>query len=176
MRVRRIVHSLFVALSVISLDAFVAAAEAQSTPTMATDRMATPMMGAGRAAINTDESGLAIRGYDPVAYQTAMQPTRGLSSITASHAGATYQFASTENRDRFLADPARYVPAYGGYCAMGVAGGRKFDIDPMAFTIVEGRLYLNKDPRTRSMWMRDIPGNNTKADANWPAVMRQTGF
>lgn len=140
------------------------------------DQMAKPMMGMGRGAINTDAAGLAVQGYDVVAYQTAMQATRGVAQFTATHEGATYRFASAENRDRFLAEPARYVPAYGGYCAMGVAVNRKFDIDPMAFTIVDGRLYLNKDLGTRRAWMRDIPGNNAKADTNWPNVMRIAGF
>lgn len=140
------------------------------------DQMAKPMMGMGHGAVNTDANGLAVQGYDVVAYQTAMQPTRGAEQFTATHGGATYRFASAANRDRFMAEPARYLPAYGGYCAMGVAGGRKFDIDPSAFTVVEGRLYLNKDARTRTMWMRDIPGNNAKSDANWPAVMRISGF
>lgn len=140
------------------------------------DQMAKPMMGMGRGAINTDASGLALQGYDVVAYQTAMQPTRGSEEFTATHDGATYRFASAENRDRFRADPARYLPAYGGFCAMGVAVGRKFDVDPLAFTVVDGRLYLNKDLGTRRMWMRDISGNNVKADANWPTVQRIAGF
>lgn len=133
-------------------------------------------MGGGRGVLNTDADGLALKGYDPVAYQTAMQPMVGSPAFTAMHEGATYRFASAENRDRFVADPARYAPMYGGYCAMGVAGGRKFDIDPMAFTVVEGRLYMNKDLRTRRAWMRDIPGYNAKADANWPTVRALRGF
>lgn len=159
--------------------ATVSAAPADAQQAMrggARDQMDKPMMGMGRGAINTDANGLAVQGYDVVSYHTAAQPARGLEQFTATHEGATYRFASAENRDRFMAEPARYKPAYGGYCAMGVAANRKFDVDPMAFTIVEGRLYLNKDMGTRRAWMRDIPGNNSKADANWPNVMRLAGF
>lgn len=166
-----------VALASLSLAATAAQSSAQQAMGGGMqDQMAKPMMGMGHGAVNTDASGLAVQGYDVVAYQTVMQPTRGSEQYTATHGGATYRFASAENRDRFVAEPAKYVPAYGGYCAMGVAGGRKFDVDPTAYTVVEGRLFFNKDARTRTAWMRDIPGNNTKADANWPAVMRITGF
>ncbi len=133
-------------------------------------------LGLGRGPINTDTSGIALKGYDPVAYQTASQAMLGLDSLTAVHDGVTYRFASAANRALFIQDPTRYTPAYGGYCAMGVVGGRKFDIDPMAFTIVGGRLYMNKDMRTRTMWMRDIPGFIGRADTNWPRALSQMGF
>lgn len=172
---RRIFLAVFTAAVGAALS--VTSAQAQGTTSSgAHDAMAKPPMGQGRGAVNTDDAGLAVQGYDVVAYQTAMQATRGIPQFTATHDGATYRFASAENRDRFVADPARYIPAYGGYCAMGVAVNRKFDIDPLAFTLVEGRLYLNKDMGTRRAWMRDVPGNNMKADANWPQVMRLAGF
>lgn len=138
--------------------------------------MTKPMMGNGRGAVNTDANGLAVQGYDVVAYQTVGRPTRGSEQFTATHEGATYRFASAENRDRFVAEPERYAPAYGGYCAMGVALGQKIDISPTAYTVVDGRLYLNKNWLTSTRWRFDIPGNNRKSDANWPTVMRIPSF
>jgi YHS domain-containing protein len=149
---------------------------AQSSAPSASATPTSTAWGAGRGVVNTDDAGLALKGHDPVAYQLSMQATVGSPAITATHEGATYRFATVENRDRFVADPARYAPVYGGYCAMGVTGGRKFDIDPQAFTVVDGRLYMNKDMRTRAAWMRDIPGHNARADANWPRVQLQRGF
>ena len=119
---------------------------------------------------NADAQGLALKGYDPVAYFTLGQPTPGLRTITAVHAGVTYQFATDAHRTAFEAAPERYLPAYGGYCAMGMVGGRFFDIDPAAWRIEAGTLYLNKDPATQRMWLRDVPGNIRKADQRWPEV------
>lgn len=130
----------------------------------------------GRGAVNLNANGVILHGYDAVAYHTAGEPVMGSEEFTATHDGATYRFASAANRDTFLADPARYAPAYGGYCAMGVAVGQKYDVRPEAFRIVDGRLYMNKDLRTQRAWARDIPGNNDKADTNWPQVMRLPGF
>lgn len=120
---------------------------------------------------NTDAQGIALKGYDPVAYFTLGQPTPGLRTITAVHAGVTYRFASDAHRAVFEATPERYLPAYGGYCAMGMVGGRFFDIDPTAWRIEQGTLYLNKDPATQRLWLRDVPGNIRKADLRWPEVM-----
>jgi hypothetical protein len=125
------------------------------------------------AHVNTTADGIAIKGYDPVAYFTTQTPTPGLPSITAVVEGVTYRFATAANRDAFVAAPATYTPQYGGYCAMGMAGGRKFDIDPLAWRVEQGRLYLNKDPNTQRMWLRDVPGNIRKADERWPDVLRR---
>jgi YHS domain-containing protein len=120
---------------------------------------------------NTDAQGVALKGYDPVAYFTRGAPTPGSATITSTVNGVTYRFATEANRAAFQAAPEQYQPAYGGYCAMGMAGGRKFDIDPTAWRIEDGTLYLNKDPKTQQVWLRDVPGNIRKADAKWPAVI-----
>jgi len=103
------------------------------------------------SAINIDASGLALKGYDPVAYFPIGAPTLGKVQFTATHQGATYRFASTANRDTFTASPAQYAPAYGGFCAMGVALEKKLDVDPQAWRVVDGKLYLNvnKDVQKR---------------------------
>lgn len=114
--------------------------------------------------------GLAIKGYDPVAYFTDKRPVAGSGAFTAIHDGATFHFVSAANRDAFVADPAKYAPQYGGFCAYGTARGYKAGIDPAAFTIVDGRLYLNYDTEVRPTWAEDIPGYLKKADTAWPEV------
>ena len=119
---------------------------------------------------NVDSSGLALQGYDPVAYFTDKQPVRGKPEFTARHEGATYRFASAANRDAFATAPAKYAPQYGGYCAFGLASGYKAPVEPDAWTVVDGKLYLNYNRSVRSRWSTDIPGFIRKADANWPTV------
>ncbi len=117
---------------------------------------------------NTD--GLAIQGYDPVAYFTEGKPVYGKPEFTHDFAGATWQFASAANRDAFAAEPERYAPQYGGYCAWAVSQGYTASTDPSAWRIEDGKLYLNYSRSVQSRWARDIPGNITKADANWPGL------
>jgi len=123
-----------------------------------------------QAQSNLDASGLALKGYDPVAYFTEKKPQPGKPEFTARHEGATYRFASAANRDAFAAAPAKYAPQYGGYCAFGVASGYKAPIEPDAWTVVDGKLYLNYSQSVRSRWSRDVPGHIRSADANWPTV------
>lgn len=133
--------------------------------------LATPLLPAlSRAGkVNTFE-GLAIEGYDPVAYFTQDRAVEGSPDLAADHGGATYRFASAANRETFLADPKKYAPRYGGYCAYAMAQGALAPVDPHAFTVVDGRLYLNFSKSVRSTWQQDIPGNIEKADVNWPAL------
>jgi YHS domain-containing protein len=125
---------------------------------------------AAQAQDNVDASGLALKGYDPVAYFTEKKPLPGKPEFTAQHQGATYRFASAANRDAFVAAPARYAPQYGGYCAFGMASGYKAPIEPDAWTVVDGKLYLNYSQSVRSRWSRDVPGHIRSADANWPKL------
>lgn len=116
------------------------------------------------------QNGIALHGYDPVAYQTDNKPVKGNETYTAVFEGVTYRFANRTNMEKFKASPAAYAPAYGGYCAYGVAVGGKYDIDPAAFTVVKGTLYMNKNLSVRKKWLEDVPGNIEKADKNWPTV------
>lgn len=118
-------------------------------------------------SVNLDQAGVAINGYDPVAYFSDSAARKGSNELTATHAGATYRFSSSANRDAFVVDPERYVPAYGGFCAFGVSRGYKVNIDPQAFRVVNGRLYLNYSRSVQKEWLADIPGYITKADGNW---------
>ena len=126
--------------------------------------------GAQKAAVYADPDG-AIRGYDPVAYFTEGRPVKGSREFTHLWNGATWRFASAQNRDRFAAAPEKYAPRYGGYCAYGVANGYAVKIEPDAWSVVEGKLYLNYDRRVQASWKSDIPAYIRKADANWPGVL-----
>jgi YHS domain-containing protein len=121
-----------------------------------------------------EKNGVALRGYDPVAYFTAGQPTRGTSDYTAAYKGSTFHFSSQANRDAFVAEPAKYAPQYGGYCAYGAAGGYKAAIDPAAFSVVDGKLYLNYNGDVQNQWKKDVTGYIAKGDRNWPKVSLQT--
>jgi YHS domain-containing protein len=122
------------------------------------------------APVNAAKAGVAIQGYDPVAYFTVGKPTPGNAQFEHRWNGALWRFASAANRDTFAADPERYAPRYGGYCAYGVSQGYAVDIDPQAWTVVDGRLYLNYSLGVRGTWSKDIPGHIAKAEANWPGL------
>jgi YHS domain-containing protein len=114
---------------------------------------------------------VAIGGYDPVSYFDG-GPKKGDPKLTAAFKGAEYRFASAANLARFKANPAAFVPQYGGYCAWAVAGGYTAKGDPLAWKVVNGKLYLNYDATVQKRWAQDIPGNIAKGDRNWPAVVK----
>jgi len=122
------------------------------------------------SVLNLDAQSLAVKGYDVVAYFKDATPTLGKAEFSATHEGATYRFASAADRDAFKANPAKYAPQYGGFCAMGAAIGRKLDGDPTAWKIVGDKLYLNVDKDVQAKWLEDVPGNLIKANANWPVI------
>jgi YHS domain-containing protein len=123
------------------------------------------------AAVNVEASGAGLKGHDPLGYFTEGKPVEGQPTISAVHNGTMYYFASDANREAFIADPERYVPQYGGFCALAMSFGKKVDIDPNAWKIVEDKLYVQANPRATALWEKDISGNISKADGNWPAVM-----
>lgn len=146
---------------------------------------AAAMMIAGAAHAGpqyVDESKFAASGYDVVAYQSLEQSPVGQSQpeavpgnadITADYNGATWAFASEENRDTFLADPAQYAPQYDGHCAYGVAQGGKVPGNPNLWRIVDGKLYLNINPPVVGFWEEDIPGQINTAEGNWTGLESQ---
>ena len=113
---------------------------------------------------------LALHGYDAVAYFTEGQPVRGSDSLVHVHEGAAYRFSSEANLSAFEADPDRYAPQYGGFCAFGVSVGKKFDGDPHLWKIEDDRLYLNLNEEIYETFLEDIDGNISKADSNWPDI------
>jgi YHS domain-containing protein len=124
------------------------------------------------ADINTNSTNRAIGGYDAVAYFTDRQPTRGVEEFGHSYAGAIWLFASAEHRDQFAARPRRYAPQYGGYCAYAMAQGRRVRIDPQAWSIVRGKLYLNYSLQIRTAWNEDRGQHIETANENWTRLRR----
>ena len=123
-----------------------------------------------------DETGFAVSGYDVVAYrglaqspvgQAQPEGVKGVAGITADYNGATFAFASVENRDIFLSNPEHYAPQYDGHCAYGVSKGGKVPGNPNLWRIVDDKLYLNITKTVVGFWEEDIPGNITSSDQNW---------
>jgi YHS domain-containing protein len=118
-------------------------------------------------AVNATD-GLALKGYDPVAYFTSGPPTKGADQYSFQWKGVTYRFASAENLQRFKTDPEKYLPQYGGYCAYAMSIDRIADIDPDKWAIVGGKLYLNNNLFSQTLWSLNKSGNIASADRNWP--------
>jgi hypothetical protein len=135
--------------------------------------VATVASARAKPPVNTARGQLALHGYDAVAYHTDGRPSRGIADFEQQWNGAIWRFASAANRDAFAKDPARYAPEFGGYCAYAVSRGYTADIDPEAWRIVDGRLYLNYSKRVRTLWEEDVPGNIAKGRANWPGVLEK---
>jgi YHS domain-containing protein len=146
------IRSLASGLFALALTAFLASAAAAGGP------------------VNKTLFGNAIDGYDPAAYHLDGMPVEGSKNFTYEWMGATWRFANMDNRDLFAADPAKYAPAFGGYCAYGVAKGNKVGFDPMAWKIVEGRLCLNLNANIQKKWQKDIPGFIAMAEQKWPKL------
>jgi len=116
------------------------------------------------------EPGVGAGGYDVVSYNTGT-PQMGIPTFTTDFNGASWHFASAENLKAFQANPEKFAPAYGGYCAFAVAQGATAKGDPTLWRIVDGRLYFNLNKSAQSRWLQDIPGYITSANANWPKVL-----
>ncbi|GAA6208186.1 YHS domain-containing (seleno)protein [Cognatishimia sp. WU-CL00825] len=140
---------------------------ALSSPVVAS--LATPAL-AAKPEIYAPQ-GLAIKGYDPVGYFTQSTHVKGLAQHSLNWKGAEWRFASADTMATFQANPAGFAPQYGGYCAFAVAHGATAKTDPDAWTIHEGKLYLNFNISVRTKWRKDIPGFVSRADQNWPTVL-----
>jgi YHS domain-containing protein len=116
-------------------------------------------------------SRVAVSGYDPVAYFTNGRPVRGTSAFRITHQGYEYRFASADHLAAFRANPSRYLPQYGGYCAWAVSQGYTASGNPNNWRIVDGKLYLNYNDEVQRRWEQDIPGFIRSANANWPGVL-----
>ncbi len=126
---------------------------------------------AGKSEIFTGlVEGVALGGYDAVSYFSGT-PVEGKADFTTKWKDAEWRFATAENRDAFVAAPEKYAPQYGGYCAFAVSKGSTAKADPKAWTIVDGKLYVNYNESIRTTWQGDAAGNISKADANWPKVL-----
>lgn len=119
----------------------------------------------------TDEG--AIKGYDAVAFFKEQKPVKGLKEFSHEWSGAVWYFASAENREAFKAEPDRYAPQYGGYCAYGTAGGHKAPTETDTWTIVNDKLYFNYNKKVQTAWKKDQKALIEKADKNWPQIKDQ---
>ncbi len=128
---------------------------------------------AGAKAETYAEDGIAIKGADPVAYFTQGQSVLGSSAHEYDWKGATWQFSSAENKDLFAANPEQYAPQYGGYCAWAISQDNLAPIDPTAWSIVDGKLYLNFSSDIQARWEKDIPGFISLANEKWPGILEQ---
>jgi YHS domain-containing protein len=118
--------------------------------------------------------GVALHGFDPVAYFTQNKAVKGEAQFTAQHKGVTYEFASKEDQAAFQANPEKYVPQYGGFCAFAVAKGVKADADPHEFVINDGKLYVYYRDKALEAYQQDVKGNTESANHNWPDVAKQS--
>ena len=134
------------------------------------------LVGLGHAAdersapVNQSSDGVAIEGYDPVAFFTDSKPVMGSSEYTYQWHGAVWHFASAQHRDAFAKSPESYAPQYGGYCAYGVSQGHTAPVDPAAWKIINGKLYLNYNKEVQKLFLNDPSSEIEKADQNWPKL------
>jgi hypothetical protein len=141
-----------------------------------TSRVAVVLFCAGAAfagkvePVNKDGKGVALKGYDAVAYFEQNQPVKGSDQFSYQWMGATWLFSKAQNRDKFAADPQQYAPQYGGYCSYAVSQGHTASIDPNAWRIVDGKLYLNYSKGVQKTWEKDTAGYIQSADQNWPGL------
>ncbi len=137
--------------------------------------LALPAFAQSKVLVNTDKTGVALQGYDPVAFFTDQKPLKGDPKFVVKRDGAIYFFTSKEHKELFTQDPAKYEPVFGGYCAYGVSRNKLVEIDVDAFQIVDGKLLLQYSKGVRDDFNKDTKGNLAKADANWPALVEKKG-
>lgn len=154
-------RSLFAAMAILTITVATSIATPQAAH--AYDEQST-------SALNVDSKGIALQGYDPVSYFTSTGPQQGAANLAETIDGTTYWFASSANRDVFKQDPGKYEPAFGGFCAMGVALEKKLDVNPLLWRVVDGKLYLNVHKEAQARWLEDVQGNIAKANENWPTI------
>lgn len=117
--------------------------------------------------------GSAIDGYDPVAYFKESKAVEGSNDFVHEWNDAKWYFSSAENKADFVAEPEKYAPQYGGYCAWAVSQGSSAPTDPKAWKIEDGKLYLNYNQDVQTTWLKDIPGHIKSADKNWPSILAE---
>jgi YHS domain-containing protein len=137
--------------------------------------LALPALAQTKTLLNLDRSGIALQGYDPVAFFTEGKPVKGSDQFISRHEGAIYKFASAEHKASFVKEPAKYEPAFGGYCAYGVSRNKLVEIDVEAFQIIDGRLILQYSKGVRNDFNKDQKGNLEKAEKNWTGLLEKRG-
>lgn len=134
-----------------------------------------PAFGQNKALLNLDKQGIAIQGYDPVAFFTQNRPVKGRPEFESKYNGARYLFASAEDKSTFDSNPAKYEPQFGGFCAYAASQNHTAPVKIEAFQIVNGRLLMQYDLDIRNKFNKDTQGNLQKADKNWPGIVQTEG-
>ena len=136
-------------------------------PQASTQPTATKATTQKQLAYYSTTTGEAINGYDAVAYFEASTSTKGSQEFSANWSGSLWLFANEANKNTFLANPGAYAPQYGGYCSYAASLGALAPTDPNAWTVHNGKLYLNASLTVRTIWLTDKEANIVKADKNW---------
>jgi YHS domain-containing protein len=144
-------------------------------PATATTTKPEPPPAAPKILVNVDEDGTGILGFDAVAYMTDNKVTPGSGDHAVAHGGANYWFASPEHETAFAAEPAKFAPQYGGYCAYAMSQGRLSPIQPEVYEIYEGQLLLFTNPEFKRLFDKDPAKNKALADQNWPKLVEEQG-
>ena len=140
---------------------------------------ASPGISSAETAANTTANAatatsvIGARGYDLTTFFTSEKPAHGTGHHVTTYEGVDYLFTSDENKKTFEANPQKYLPAFGGYCAYGASIGKKFVADPDVYDIVDNKLYFNLDTKIRAIWAKDVGGNISKAETNWKTIARK---
>lgn len=134
---------------------------------MAAAAFAAPSAGFADTVTN---SVIGARGYDLTSFFSSEKPAHGNGHHVATYDGVDYLFTSDENKKAFEANPEKFLPAFGGYCAFGASVGKKFVADPDVYDIVDNKLYFNLDTKIRAIWAKDLAGNIQKAETNWKTI------
>lgn len=136
---------------------------------------AVPAFAQNKTLVNVDKGGLGLQGYDPVAFFSDGRPVKGQSQLASTYNGARYLFASAENKAAFDANPAKYEPQFGGFCAYAASEGHTAPVKVDAFMIVNGRLLMQYDQDVKKIFEKDPQGRLAKADKNWPSLVQKYG-
>lgn len=129
-----------------------------------------------KALVNVDSRGVGAHGYDPVAFFADSKAVKGNPRYQSSYGGAIYYFHSPANKDAFDKEPVKYVPQYGGHCAMAMAMGQLEDVDPNYFVVHDGKLLLQRNQKAHMMFAQDLAANHKKADENWAKLQRPATY
>jgi len=124
-------------------------------------------LGFSNPAVQVDKNSVILAGHDAVSYFTESAAVEGYAGISTAYNDAIYHFSSEANRDAFKANPAKYAPQYGGFCAYGTSVGKKFDVDGKAFEVVDGKLYVQKNEDVNKIWAPEKVSRITTADTKW---------
>lgn len=125
------------------------------------------------SVIDANDDGVAIQGYDVVAYFIDQAPKKGTPDFKVDYAGSEWHFENQANLDLFVENPEKYIPQYGGHCAFATANNFLVSGDPKRWKIVDDKLYLNNNLFVHKLWKGNIPTNISAADNNWPSLYQK---